>query len=211
MEIWQMNPWEFLVTGGPMMVPIILCALFALAIVIEKLLLFKRIKTGSHNIQKTVFDLVKDNKIKEAIVFCEDSASPAARVLAAGLLKFGSSREEVKDALESASQFEIPELEQRLTALATIAQISPLLGLLGTVLGMGACLHTIQVRMASMNPVTPADLSGGIWEALLTTISGLIIAVIAYTAYNYLVSRINHIVLEMERNATDLYNYLAQL
>jgi biopolymer transport protein ExbB len=210
MEIWQMNIWELLTAGGPIMAPILLCSLFALAIIIEKFIYFSKTKKDLPEIQKTIFNFVKDNKIKDAIVFCEENDSPVTRVLAAGLLKFGASREEIKDALNDASQFEIPELEKRLTALVTIAQISPLLGLLGTVLGMAACFHTIQVRAASMSPATPGDLSGGVWEALIATVAGLIIAIIAYTTYNYFVDRVNKAILDMEQSATELLYHLSQ-
>ena len=113
--------------------------------------------------------------------------------------------------MEDVSLFEIPKLESRLSALSTIAQIAPLLGLLGTVTGMTASFHTIQVRASSLNPVTPGDLAGGIGEALLTTVAGLIVAIPAFVAYNYFVNRINHVVLDMERGATELTNFMCQI
>src|SRR5689334_20812085 len=113
--------------------------------------------------------------------------------------------------MEDASLYEIPKLESRLGALSTIAHVSPLLGLLGTVTGMTACFHTIQVRTASLNPVTPGDLAGGIGEALITTVAGLMVAIPTYIAYNYLVSRVNYFILEMERAATELVNYITQI
>jgi len=113
--------------------------------------------------------------------------------------------------MEDASLFEVPKLESRLTALATIAHISPLLGLLGTVTGMTESFHTIQVRAASLNPVTPGDLAGGIGEALLTTVAGLMVAIPTFVAYNYLVNHINHIILDMERGATELVNFIFQI
>ncbi|MDP8266680.1 MAG: MotA/TolQ/ExbB proton channel family protein [Candidatus Aceula meridiana] len=210
MGIWQINAWELIVSGGPIMVPIVICSFLAVAIVIEKFIYFSMIKADPQEIRRIVFNFVKNNKIKEAVSYCEESASPIAKVMEAGLLKFGSSKEEVKEALSDASLFEIPKLERRLTALATIAHISPLLGLLGTVTGMAANFHTIQVRAASLNPVTPGDLAGGIWEALLTTVAGLVVAIPTFVIYNYLVSRINRFILEMERSATELVNYLVQ-
>ncbi len=211
MGIWQMSAWQLIVAGGPIMVPIILCSFLALAITIEKLIYFSLIKENPKKIRATVFEAIKNNKIKEAIDLCEESASPVAKVLQAGLLRFGSPKEEIKEALNDTSQFEIPKLERRLTALATIAQISPLLGLLGTVTGMATSFQTIQVRATSMNPVTPGDLAGGIWEALLTTVAGLMVAIPTYVIYNYLVSRINKFILEMERSATELINHLTQI
>ncbi len=209
--IWEMNAWQLIKSGGPIMVPILLCSLLALGIVLEKIFYFFYIQTNVVQLKKRVFNYIKENKIKEAVLLCDSSRSPVAKILKAGAIKFGFSRESIKENMEDASLFEIPKLESRLGALATIAHISPLLGLLGTVTGMTASFHTIQVRAASMNPVTPGDLAGGIGEALLTTVAGLIVAIPTFVAYNYCVSRINHFVLEMERSATELVNFMCQI
>lgn len=209
--IWEMNAWSLIKAGGPIMAPIILCSIFALAIVIEKLFYYAYIKTNVPRLKRQIFDRIKSNRIKESIELCDADRSPVAKILKAGILKFGSSREEIKESMEDISLFEIPKLESRLSALATIAHISPLLGLLGTVTGMAASFHTIQVRAASLNPVTPGDLAGGIGEALLTTVAGLIVAIPTFVVYNYFVHRTNHFILEMERGATELVNFLCQI
>jgi len=209
--IWEMNAWSLIKSGGPIMAPIILCSVFALGIIIEKLLYFAFIKTNVHRLKKKVFDFIKNNRVKESIELCNANHSPIAKILKAGILKFGASREEIKESMEDVSLFEIPKLESRLSALATIAHISPLLGLLGTVTGMTASFHTIQVRAASLNPITPGDLAGGIGEALLTTVAGLMVAIPTFVAYNYFVHRTNHFVLEMERGATELVNFICQV
>ncbi len=209
--IWEMNAWKLIKAGGPIMAPILLCSLFALGIVIEKLIYFSLIKTNVSQFKVKVFGLVKNNKIKEAVQACDASRSPVAKVFRAGLIRFGASRETIKESMEDASLFEIPKLESRLSALATIAHICPLLGLLGTVTGMTASFYTIQVRAASLNPVTPGDLAGGIGEALLTTVGGLMVAIPTFVAYNYCVSRVNSFILEMERGATELVNFMCQI
>src|SRR3989338_1103108 len=209
--IWEMNAWKLIKAGGPIMAPILLCSLFALGIVIEKLIYFSLIKTNVSQFKVKVFGLVKNNKIKEAVQVCDASRSPVAKVFKAGLIRFGASRETIKESMEDASLFEIPKLESRLSALATIAHICPLLGLLGTVTGMTASFYTIQVRAASLNPVTPGDLAGVIGEALLTTVGGLIVAIPTFVAYNYCVSRVNSFILEMERGATELVNFMCQI
>ncbi|OGX37379.1 MAG: hypothetical protein A3D87_04515 [Omnitrophica WOR_2 bacterium RIFCSPHIGHO2_02_FULL_50_17] len=206
-----MNAWKLIKAGGPIMAPILLCSLFALGIVIEKLIYFSLIKTNVSQFKVKVFGLVKNNKIKEAVQACDASRSPVAKVFRAGLIRFGASRETIKESMEDASLFEIPKLESRLSALATIAHICPLLGLLGTVTGMTASFYTIQVRAASLNPVTPGDLAGGIGEALLTTVGGLMVAIPTFVAYNYCVSRVNSFILEMERGATELVNFMCQI
>lgn len=209
--IWEMNAWTLIKAGGPIMWPILICSFFALGIVIEKLNYFRSIKTDSGQLKQKIFDYIKNNKIKEGIEFCDASRSPVAKILKAGLIKFGATRDEIKESMEDVSLFEIPKLESRLTALSTIAHICPLLGLLGTVTGMTTSFHMIQVRAASLNPVTPGDLAGGIGEALLTTVAGLLIAIPTFVAYNYCVSRINQFVLEMERAGTELVNYICQI
>ena len=209
--IWGMNAWELVKMGGPLMVPILLCSLFALGIVIEKLIHFSTIQTNAAQLKANVFGLIKNNKIKEAVQLCDANPSPVARILKAGVLKFGTPREEIKESMEDTSLFEIPKLENRLGALGTIAHISPLLGLLGTVTGMTTCFHTIQVRAASLNPVTPGDLAGGIGEALITTVAGLMVAIPTFVAYNYCVSRISRFTLEMERAATELVNFMCHM
>lgn len=209
--IWGMNAWELIRMGGPLMVPILLCSLFALGIVIEKLIHFSMIQTNAAQLKANIFGLLKNNKIKEAVQLCDANPSPVAKILKAGVLKFGAPREEIKESMEDTSLFEIPKLENRLGALGTIAHISPLLGLLGTVTGMTTCFHTIQVRAASLNPVTPGDLAGGIGEALITTVAGLMVAIPTFVAYNYCVSRISRFTLEMERAATELVNFMCHL
>ncbi len=211
MGIWEVNAGELIFAGGPIMVPIIICSVIAFGIVLEKSIYFFRIRTDTYKLKTEVFELLKNNEIKEAVDLCDSSPSPVAKILKTGVLKFGDSREAIKEGMEDTSLFEIPKLERRFTALATIAHITPLLGLLGTVTGMAGSFHSIQVRATSLSPVTPGDLAGGIWEALLTTVAGLLVAIPTFVAYNYLTSRTNHFVLEMERAATELLNFLCHL
>ena len=106
--IWEMNAWSLIKVGGPIMAPIILCSIFSLGIVIEKLSYYTYIKTNISHLKKQVFDYVKNNLIKESIDLCDGNRSPIAKVLKAGILKFGASREEIKESIEDSSLFEIP-------------------------------------------------------------------------------------------------------
>lgn len=209
--IWEINALTLLKKGGPLMIPLLLCSVFALGIIFEKIIFFAFIKTNVRQFKENIFNDLKHNKIKEALQRCDENRSPVAKIMHAGIVKFGSSRDEIKESMEDASLFQIPKLESRLGALATIAHVSPLVGLLGTVTGMTASFHTIQVRAASLNPVTPGDLAGGIGEALLTTVAGLMVAIPTFVAYNYFVNRVNFFTLEMERGATELVNYMTQI
>ncbi len=210
-NLTEITAWTLIKSGGAIMVPILLSSVFAVGIVIEKLIFFNAIKTNTDELKNKVFDCLKNNKIKEAIQLCDSNPAPVAKILKAGIIKFGCSREEIKEQIEAASLYEIPRLENHLDALATIAHISPLLGFLGTVLGMTNCFHSMQARAASMNPLMPQDLAGGVFEALITTIAGLMVAIPSYIAYNYCVHRVHHFVLQMEQTATELVNFMCQV
>ncbi|OGX14961.1 MAG: hypothetical protein A2166_03425 [Omnitrophica WOR_2 bacterium RBG_13_41_10] len=205
-----MGLWKIFLAGGPVMWPILLCSIFALAIILEKFWHLNRIKIDTQKFLSDILDKMKRHEIKEALQVCDSTKSPIAHILKAGILKYDRSREKIKEAIEDASLYEVPKIEKNLTALATIAHISPLLGLLGTVTGMVRCFQTIQAKTSAFHPVSPGDLAGGIWEALLTTVAGLVVAIPAFVAYNYLVSRINSFILEMEKASTELVNFLTE-
>lgn len=207
----EISPWQLFLLGGPVMWPILLCSVFALAIIIEKFHYFFSIGVNIPDLKEQIFSALQKNDIKEALACCESRVSPLSNVLKAGLLKHGMPKEEVVEAMQEASQFEIPRLEKRMLALSTIANVSTLLGLLGTVTGMCGAFHTIQVRAAAMNPVTPGDIAGGIWESLITTVAGLIVAIPVFVAYNYFVTRVNRYVVLMEMLAVDLANFMTHL
>jgi biopolymer transport protein ExbB len=210
MDLYKMGLWQVVLAGGPVMWPILLCSVFAFAIVLEKFALLRKIKIDTREFLEKVLDKVKHHQIKEALKVCDEAKNPVSNILKAGILKYDRPREQVKEAMEDASLYEIPKLEKNLTLLATIAHITPLLGLLGTVTGMVKCFQAIQAKAIAFHPVTPGDLAGGIWEALLATIAGLTVAIPAFVAYNYLVSRVNNFILEMEKAATELVNFLTE-
>ena len=126
-------------------------------------------------------------------------------MIKAALLKHDRPREEVTQTIEDAALLEVPRLEKNLVVLATIAHISPLLGLFGTVVGM---IKTFMQIQEMRGIIDTARLAGGIWEALITTAAGLAVAIPAFVAYNYLVSRVNGLVLDMEKSATEVVDLL---
>ena len=195
---------EIVFKGGIMMWPIIISSIIALAIIIERLIRFSQVSIDTRKFMKDVVALIEKGKIQDALSLAESLSSPVAAVVSAGLRKYGRSREEIEEAMKDASIYEIPRLEKNLTGLATIAHITPLMGLLGTVLGMVHTFQIVQMKATAFAPVNPADLAGGIWEALITTAAGLFVAIPTYVAYNYFVSRVNNIVIDMERSAIDV-------
>jgi biopolymer transport protein ExbB len=205
-----MSLWQVFRAGGPVMWPILLCSIFAFAIILEKFWYLHKIVIDSQNFLSKILEKIKRHEIKEALQSCDNLKNPIANIFKAGILKYDRPRQQIIESIEDASLYEIPRIEKNLSALATIAHISPLLGLLGTVTGMVRCFQGIQAKASSFHPVSPGDLAGGIWEALLTTVAGLIVAIPTFVAYNYLVNRINHFILEMEKASTELVNFLTE-
>lgn len=200
--------WGLILKGGPLMVLIILCSTIALAVVLEKLWHLRRAKINTEEFMENISETLRRNKIVEAIDKCNAMPGPIAQILKAGILKHDRTRPEIKEAIEDAGLHEVPRLEKNLGVLATIAHIAPLLGLLGTVTGMVRAFQVIEQKAVGFMPVNPGDLAGGIWEALITTVAGLSVAIPTYVAYNFLVSKVDGFVLEMEKSATDLINIL---
>jgi biopolymer transport protein ExbB len=200
--------WDLIVKGGPLMFLILLCSIIALAVVLEKLWQLRRAEINTEDFMEDIAETLKRNKIVEAIDKCNAMRGPIAQILKAGILKHDRPRTEIKEAIEDAGLHEVPRLEKNLSALATIAHISPLLGLLGTVTGMVRSFQVIELKATALMSVNPGDLAGGIWEALITTVAGLAVAIPTYVAYNFLVSKVDGFVLEMEKSATDVINIL---
>jgi biopolymer transport protein ExbB len=206
----KISAWQLFLAGGPVMWPILLISIFATAIIIEKFLYLKKIKLDARQLLDRILEKIKHGKIKEALQITDSCDSPVARVLKAGILKYDRTREQIKEAVSDAAMCEIPEMEKNLPILATIAHIGPLLGLSGTVLGLMKIFHAMHLRSVSSYPVYMADLSFGVWEALICTIFGLIVAIPAFTAYNYLLSRINRLIAQIEMVSGELVNFLVE-
>jgi biopolymer transport protein ExbB len=201
--------WELINKGGPMMYLIVLSSILAFGVVIERIYTLNRARIDADKFMDGIIGVLKRNKIIEAVEMCNSTPGPVAHIIKAGILKHDRSRPEIKEAVEEAAELEIPRLENHLPILATIAHITPLLGLLGTVTGMIRSFQVIQAKAASMVPVNPGDLAGGIWEALLATVAGLSVAIPTYVAYNYLTSQVDGFVYDMEKSAMDLVNLLS--
>ncbi len=200
---------EIIQKGGPVMIPIILCSIVALAVSMERFYHLHRVKIDTQKFLDTIVDSIRRNKIKEALQVCEQTPGPIPQILRVGILRHDRPREEIREAIQDAAQHEIPRLEQNLGILGTISHIAPLLGLLGTVTGLVRCFQIIQEKSTAMNPINPGDLAGGIWEALLTTVAGLTVAIPAIVVYNYFVHRVESFVNEMEISAGQLLDVLS--
>ncbi len=204
----EIKPLQIFLLGGPLMWPILLCSVFALAIVIEKLVFFHGLRENVVDLKDRIFTAVRKNDIKGAMVVCDLSGTPVSRILKSGLLHYGRSKADIEAAMENVSRYEVPLLEERMPTLLAIGQVAPLLGLLGTVIGMCSLFHTMSLRAQALNQLMPGSVAGGLWEALITTAAGLMVAIPCVLAHSYLVGCQTDYVVLMERTAADLAHFL---
>lgn len=200
--------WGLIAKSGLLIIPIFLCSIFSMAIIIERLFFYWNIRSNKMSVLSPILDLVRKHEITEAIDSCEKKPFYITNILKSGLSHYGEAKDVMREVMENASLYEMPKLERGLNFLGTIAHISPLLGLLGTVVGLVKCFYIIEQKAVKVGLVNPADLAGGIWEALLTTVAGLFVAIPTYIMYNYFVHRVNLTTLEAERAATELLEIL---
>jgi len=196
-----------LANGGVMLWLILLVSAVAVVVFIERFLHFHRAQINSTEFLNGVRTVLKRDNVVEALSICDATPGPVARLVKTAILSREHGRERVREALEEAGLAEVPRLEEKLNLLATIAQIAPLLGLLGTILGF------IQTFWAMQEKGLYAHiglLSDGVWKALVCAAAGLAVAIPAHAAYNYLVHRVNSIVLDMERAASDIVNIVTE-
>ena len=193
--------------GGSVIWLLLACGLFAALVFLERLFNLHRAQIAADDFLKGVYNILNRDNTVEAAAICEEAPGPVARLALAAVLHHDDTLENIGRAIEDAGLEEIPRMERGLGWLATLARITPLIGLLGTVLGMMQMLLAAN-RAAPL--VQSADLTGGLWAALQATALSLIISILAYAGYNLLVSRVEAILLDMERSASALMNFMRQ-
>jgi biopolymer transport protein ExbB len=186
--------WELVRAGGPFMVPIIICSIAAVGILLERLWTLQRKRVLPQELIKRVNDMVEKNQVTPKVIEALEKNSPLGRVLAAALANRDRGREIMMERVEDTGRHVVHELERFLNSLGTIASISPLLGLLGTVTGIIRAFNAIV--LGGMGD--PSRLASGISEALITTAGGLAVAIPSFIAYRYLRGKVERIVIDME-------------
>jgi len=195
----------FVYKGGILMVPLLLCSVIALAIIIERAISLHRLNIDFSDYLVKIRKLLEMDKAIEAIALCESMPEPFSHIFKEGVLSRGRTKAEISEALGEVGLLEIPKLEKYIPVLGTIASISPLLGLLGTVTGMIRAFNVMALEGAGK----PMALAGGISEALITTATGLSIAIPTLVFYNIFTNHIDHLVRESEKGASLLSEIVA--
>lgn len=192
--------------GGGVLWVILASGVVVLVVFLERAFHVHRAKIKTDDFLKGVCNILRRNNIDEAISICEETPGPVAFMVRAAILHRDQDREMIERAMNDAALTEIARMERRFVVLATVAQIAPLLGLLGTIIGM---IQTYLVIQEKSPLVHAGDLAGGIWGALITTAAGLGVAIISYIGYNLLVSKVNAIEIDMERSIGEMLGFFA--
>ena len=197
--------WELMVKGGWIMWPILVCSITAAVLFLERTFHLHRAQIKQDDFLSGIYTIVNRGNTAEAVSICDQTPGPVAHIVRSGLLHSDEEPEVLKQTITKAGLGEIPRLEKNLGGLLTVAQIAPLLGLMGTVLG----LVRVFMAMEQNAPLAEiGDLSGGIWQALITTAVGLCVSIPAFAGYNFLLSRVERITLNMEYAAEEVYRFL---
>ena len=204
---------ELFIKGGPFMWPLLLCSIVAVGVIIERLITFIRSRSNADEFMDQIVDALEGNpgsrdaQIQEAIEICAANSSPISNIIQAGLEKAGKSMRSIERAMEKVSVYQISLLEKGLVVLATLATISPLIGFLGTVSGMIRSFSVI----AESATRDPQGVARGISEALITTATGLLIAIPIFIAYNFFVNWMGRFTAQMEESAGTLLDSLVEI
>ncbi len=198
--------FEIIKAGGWLMAPLILCSIVAVAIVTERLWTLQTQRVAPEHLAAQVWNWLKNGELDDERLQALRANSPLGRILAAGLAQRHAARETMNEAIEDSGRHVVHELDRYLITLGTIATISPLLGLLGTVLG----IMRVFAAISASGLGNPAALAGGISEALTTTVAGLAVAVPAYIMHRYLRGKVDDLVVRMERETLRLVNAVCE-
>jgi biopolymer transport protein ExbB len=203
-----MNLLDMMFKGGVVMWPILVCSLIAVYVVIERFLVLRRAQLDVGEFMRKLKSLFRRGDFAGVSAFCAQKDAPIANIIRRGIEKHHLGQEKILEAIGNAGREQVYHLEKRLSLLATLAGVAPMLGFLGTVGGMIAAFHGVELQGGV---VSGGDIAGGVWEALLTTAFGLIVGILALAFYNYFVTRVQKVVYEMEVASTEFIDMLEGL
>jgi biopolymer transport protein ExbB len=196
---------DLTIKGGWVMIPIILLSFVAAYIFIERYYVIKKASKEDLNFMNRIKDYIHDGKIEAAVALCKSTDSPSARMVEKGINRLGRPLQDISTAIENVGKLEISKLEKGFPTLATITGAEPMLGFLGTVIGM---VQSFYAMSQAGNNIEVSMMSDGIYTALITTVAGLIVGILGYFAYNVLVVRVERVVFNLEATLTEFMDIL---
>ena len=197
--------WDLTLKGGPVMIPIALLSVLGIYIFIERYIMISRASKEDSEFMNNIRDFMHIGRIDSALSLCRDNNTPLARMIEKGLQRTGRPLGDINAAIENVGSREVAKLEKNIALLATVAGGAPMLGFLGTVAGMAKAFHDMSTAGANLDIQL---LSGGIYQALVSTIAGLIVGIIAYFCYNILVAKVQKIVFSLQFRASEFMDLL---
>lgn len=200
------NPFSFMHAGGPVMWPLLACAIISVTVMIERAWFITRASADNEVLSEQVREHLTAGRVNDALAACDEHPGPVSGLLASGIRNRNMDSDTIERTMEELALRETPQLYRRLGWLDTIITIAPLLGLLGTVTGM---IKTFSVIASVQGVNNTSHVTGGVGEALLATATGLAIAIVTLVGYNFLTEKVKEIIAEMEIRATQLMNILA--
>jgi len=196
---------DLAIKGGWIIAILAVFSIIAIYIFIERYFAISRASKEDKNFMNNIRDFIHNGRVDSALSLCKNNNSPISRMIEKGLSRIGKPLSDINAAIENVGKLEVSRMEKNIAGLATIAGASPMLGFLGTVIGMIKAFY--DMSMAGNN-VDIALLSGGIYQAMITTVAGLIVGIIGYICYNILVARVEKLVFKLEARATDFMDLL---
>lgn len=201
----KLSYWELAIKGGWIMIPIAILSVIAVYIFIERFFAIKKASQTDINFMNKIKDYIHDDKIDSALALCQSTNSPVARMIEKGLQRIGRPLNDINAAIETIGNLEISTLEKSLPALATVSGAAPMIGFLGTVMGMIRAFYDMS---NAGNNIDVSLLSNGIYTAMVTTVAGLMVGILAYLAYNILVAKVEKVVFQLEANTSEFMDLL---
>lgn len=201
----DMSLWDMAVKGGWLMIPLVLLWLLSMYIFFERYIAIRKATRVDQNFMNRIREYIIDDKIEAALSLCQTTQSPVSNMIAKGIERIGRPMADLNTAIENVGNLEVAKLERGLPMLATVAGGGPMIGFLGTVTGMIQAFY--DMSMAGNN-IDVGLLSSGIYTAMVTTVAGLIVGILAYFGYNFLVARIDRVVFQMEANSLEFMDLL---
>ncbi len=200
--------WQLIVDGGwYIMIPLAILSIIAIYIFAERWMAISKASKEDKDFMNRIKDYVSDGKLDAARSLCATTNTPIARMIDKGVARIGKPMDDIGASIENVGKLEVYKLEKGLAVLATVAGAAPMIGFLGTVIGMIMTFHSMKI---SGNGVEISELSGGIMQAMVTTVAGLIIGIIAYIAYNTLVVKVDKVVHRMEARSLEFIDLLEE-
>lgn len=201
----SLSVFDLAVKGGWIMIVLAVLSVIAVYIFIERFLTIKKASQDDKHFMNNIRDFIHNGRLDSALALCKNNESPIARMIEKGLIRIGRPLSDINTAIENVGKLEVSRLEKNIAGLGTIAGAAPMLGFLGTVTGMVIAFY--DMSMAGNN-IDIALLSNGIYQAMITTVGGLIVGILAYVFYNILVARIEKLVFILEMRASEFMDLL---